>query len=609
MLKRLFADILGGRRRAGIAPAGSNPQQADAFERVQALVRERDLDAAAGLLAQARDAEPADERGLFLHAEILRLRGSHLEAMPAFRRALLANPKRVDSWVGLGDCSVRTGDALQACIYYRTALSLEPARADVLNELGLIALARGNHSEATEHFDQAVSIDPLHAEAWNNFGLVAASRGKLELARRCFHRATHLRHGFYTAQCNLGLACRDLGRLDEAAETLAHAAQAEPARAAAWVNLATVRQDQDRMEEARAAMANAAAAAPDDPAVKVAWGALLAKLGEADSAERMLTAALAASPDDPEANLALAHLALARGRYAEGWDRYESRMRASQSPRRRFALPDWDGGSPAGKTIMVYAEQGLGDTVMFASCLPDLVREAAGVMLHCEDRIWPLMQRSFPDIRRFDAGTPGRVDAYAAIGSLPRLYRRSEKDFPLHQGYLRAAPEAQAQAAAQLRAFGDGMKVGIAWRGGLAATGRAMRSLALDDLVPLLRTRGVAWVSLQHGDVEAEIAGFAGRAGVRLHRLDGVERDIDAAAAAISALDLVVTVCSSIVHIAGALGKATWVLTPQVPAWRYRLEGESMPWYPAVTLMRQPAPGAWAPVIERVRTRLADAGR
>jgi len=609
MLKRLFADILGGRRRASATPSGSEPQPDDPFERVLALVRERSLDAAAALLAQARDTQPVDERGLFLHAEILRLRGNHQDALSAFRRALVANPKRVDSWVGLGDCSVRTGDALQACIYYRTALSLEPARADVLNELGLIALARGNHSEATEHFDQAVSIDPLHAEAWNNFGLVAASRGKLELARRCFHRATHLRDGFYTAQCNLGLACRDLGRLDEAAETLAHTAQAEPGRAAAWVNLATVRQDQDRMEDARAAMANAASAAPDDPVVRIAYGALLAKLGEADAAERMLTAALVTLPDDAEANLALAHLALARGRYAEGWDRYESRMRASQSPRRRFALPEWDGGSPAGRTIMVYAEQGLGDTVMFASCLPDLIREAAGVLLHCEDRIWPLMQRSFPQIRRFDAGAPGQVDAYAAIGSLPRLYRRSEKDFPLHRGYLRAAPEAQAQAAARLRALGDGMKVGIAWRGGLVATGRAMRSLTLDDLTPLLRAEGVDWVSLQHGDTEAEIEAHARRTGVRVHTLEGVERDIDAAAAAICALDLVVTVCSSIVHIAGALGKATWVLTPRVPAWRYRLEGDAMPWYPAVTLLRQPSPGAWAPVIERVRERLAGAGR
>lgn len=609
MLKRLFADLLGGRRRAGAAESGGESRQADPFERAGELVRARDLDAAATLLAQARDEQPGDERGFFLHAEVLRLRGRHDEAMPVFRRALLANPKRADSWVGLGDCSVRAGDDLQACVYYRTALSLEPARADVLNELGLIALARANYTEATEHFDQAVSIDPLHAEAWNNFGLVAAAHGRLEQARRCFHRAAHLRRGFYTALCNLGLACRDLGRLDEAAQTLERAAEAEPDRAAAWVNLATVHQDQGLMEEARAALMRAVAAAPDDASVKLAHATFLARVGDVEAADRELAAVLGVSPRDAEANLAQAHLDLARGRYAEGWDRYEARLHAAQSPRRRFPLPEWDGAEPAGRTIMVYAEQGLGDTIMFASCVPELMRRAAGVAMHCEDRLWPLMQRSFPGLVRYDATVRERVDAYAAIGSLPRLYRRSEADFPRHEGYLRAAPDAQERAAGALGALGSGLKVGIAWRGGLPSTGKVTRSLSLDDLAPLLRAHGVDWISLQHGDTEAEIADFHDRSGIRLHRLEGVERDLDAAAAAICALDLVVTVCSSIVHLAGALGKATWVLAPHVPAWRYRLEGEAMPWYPAATLLRQPSPGAWQPVIDLALQKLTDVRR
>ncbi len=599
MLKRFFSDLFRGWRRTAKRPV-------DPFEHVQALVASRQLDAAGAALDQARRACADDARGLFLAAEILRLRGAHSDALAAFRRALLADPRRVDAWVGLGDCSVRTGDILQACIYYHTALSLDPRRADVLNELGLIALARGNYSEAKEHFDQAVNLEPLHADAWNNFGIVATSRGDFDQARRCFHRAAHLGSGFYTALCNLGLACRDLGRLDEAADTLCRAAEAEPGKPAAWVNLAAVRQDQGRLDDARAAMAAAAAAAPEDRGVKTAHGVLLAKLGEAHAAESLLAQVLVEAPGDAEATLALAHLDLARGSFATGWDRYEARLSAAQSPRRRFPLPEWDGASPAGRRLLIYAEQGLGDTIMFASCLPDLMRLADGVVLHCEDRIWPLMQRSFPGIERYDPAMRDRVDAYAAIGSLPRLYRRRPEDFPQHAGYLQAAPEAQAQAAGRLRSFGGGLKAGIAWRGGLPATGSALRSLTLDELTPLLRVEGVEWVSLQYGDTDAELAAYADRTGICLRRLEGVEHDVDAAAAAIRALDLVVSVCSSIVHLGGALGKTTWVLTPRVPAWRYGLEGESMPWYPSVTLLRQTSPGEWDPVIQMVRERLSD---
>ena len=361
------------------------------------------------------------------------------------------------------------------------------------------------------------------------------------------------------------------------------------------------------MVEARVALERAVGMSPDDVGVLTAYGALLAKLGDIASAGIALSKALELAPDDPEANLAQAHLDLICGRYAEGWDRYDARLRAVNSPRRRFPFPEWDGRSAAGKVLLIYAEQGLGDTLMFASCLPDLMREARAVILHCEDRLWPLMQRSFPGLERYNASARNAVDAYAPIGSLPRIYRRNAEAFPRHAGYLRAAPEAHARAVASIGAEGVGIKAGIAWRGGIASTGRAMRSLDLADLRRLLGEPGVRWFNLQHGDVADEIADLKHRSGIVVNRLDGVESDIDAAAAAISALDTVVTVCSSIAHLAGALGKPTVVLTPHVPAWRYLLTGDAMPWYPSITLLRQPSPGEWSPVLEAASRRLSAA--
>jgi hypothetical protein len=136
-----------------------------------------------------------------------------------------------------------------------------------------------------------------------------------------------------------------------------------------------------------------------------------------------------------------------------------------------------------------------------------------------------------------------------------------------------------------------------------------MRSLELGDLDPLLTVPGVTWVSLQRGDCREEIEALRGRTGIRIHQLAPSDNDVENAAATICALDLVVTVCSSVVHLAGALGRPAWVLTPHVPAWRYLLSGDEMPWYPSITLLRQPSPGEWSPVIDVACRNLADVRR
>jgi tetratricopeptide (TPR) repeat protein len=601
MLKRLFADLLGRRRGATDAPHDADAN--DPFARLARLLEVRDVDRAAAALPAARERHPEDPRTHFFEGEILRLQDDCARAVQAYRRSLLLEPLRTDAWIGMGDCHARTGDALQAFVHYRTALSLDPDRVDALNELGLISLSLANNSDAAEAFERAVGIDPGHAEAWNNLGLVLASRGSIARARHCFHRATHLRPGFYTALCNLGLACRDLGRLDESAQALRQAAELEPEKPTAWDNIAATLQDAGELDGALAALEQALAVAPRSVSALTAKGVLLGRLGKPDGARDALEAALAIDPANADAGLGLAHLDLSCGSYASGWDRYDSRLRASQSPRQRFPHVEWDGAQPVG-SVMVYAEQGLGDTILFASCLPDLFRHVPQCYIHCEDRLWPILQRSFPGLHRYEPSSPSGVDAYAPIGSLPRLYRRADTDFPERASYLQADPERISQVQSRLAALGNGPKVAIAWRGGLQATGRAMRSLELAGLRALLSCQGVAWISLQRGDAAAEIEAFASETGIRVHTLGDVGDDVENAAAIIRAVDLVVTVCCSVVHLAGALGRETWVLTPEVPAWRYRFEGDTMPWYPAVRLFRQQAGGGWQPVVGRLRSEL-----
>lgn len=537
-----------------------------------------------------------------LDGEALLARGDAAGAAASYRRALLVDPSLADAWYGLGSACQRGGDPRRAHLYYRTALGIRPRDANVLNELGLVELDFGNPAEAEAAFESAVNCDPAHAKAWNNLGLAVAARGDLRQARRCFRRAVSLKPDFYTALCNLGLALRQAELFDEAHEILQRAAALRPASAEAWLNLGAVLQDEGRLDDSLAALQTAREVAPHDPAALTALGDLHLKRGEPEAAERWLGMALEASPEDAEARLGLAHLRLAQGDFERGWPLYEARLASRSSTLRRFPVPAWDGSSLAGRSVLVYGEQGLGDEIMFASMLPDLVREAAACRLVCHPRLRTLFARSFPGVEMLTDADASRLPPDGAhfclaLGSLGGRYRPRCEAFPRHQGYLRPDRSRIDAWRRRFRETGAGPWIGIAWRGGLSRTGAALRSLAPESLGPLLRALPAAWVSLQHWAEAGEIGRLEAAATAPVQRWDEALSDFDEMAALMGALDLVISVCSTTAHLSGALGRPTWILTPFAPAWRYQLSGASSPWYPSARLFRQPAPGAWAAVV------------
>jgi len=304
---------------------------------------------------------------------------------------------------------------------------------------------------------------------------------------------------------------------------------------------------------------------------------------------------------------------LLHGDYANGWRGYRLRALSDTEHQRLLPYPRWQGEPLQGQCLLVLAEQGVGDQIMFASCLPDLVRSGARrILLEAHQRVATTLTRSFPEIEVFasnqtdfdwlpaDAG----VDYYVSIADLPGFFRNHEADFPRHQGYLLADPERVAYWRTRL---GDGLPVvGFSWRGGVAKTRQAIRSLQLEQLLPLFATPGVRFVNLQYGDVAADLAAFAEAQGMSLLNFPEAIRDLDEFAALICALDQVITVCNTTVHYAGALNKPCWVMTPYVPEWRYGLTFSSMPWYPSTRMFRQPEMGDWESVIAQVQGALAD---
>jgi len=340
----------------------------------------------------------------------------------------------------------------------------------------------------------------------------------------------------------------------------------------------------------------------------------LAELGRADEALARLDGLLAANPEVAEYRWNRAVLRLARGEYAAGWDDYEARHQRTQGAApRRFPLPEWGGQAlGAGQSLLVYGEQGVGDEIMFASCVSDARARTGAVVLECDPRLAPLFARSFPGVHVHGAprdGDRGWLAAHpalarqSAIGALPRWLRREAAAFPAHAGYLRADPARVAHWRAWLAVAGPGPTVGIAWRGGTAKSRAALRAMPLTEWAPLLGVPGVRWVVLQADAGGEELAAIrAATAAAPL--LPGIAvSDVDDLAALASALDRVITVDNTLAHLAGALGRPVWIVLPTAADWRWGTGGDRTVWYPAARLWRQAARGDWSPVV----AALADA--
>ena len=475
-----------------------------------------------------------------------------------------------------GVARFRDGDFRGAAELFERCVETAHDDAQAHLNLGLARQRLGQLDDAADCFTMALHFAPESAEAHFNLGVSELEAGDYGTAARRFEEAVRLRPGYPEALSNLGLLLfRHLGHFDEAETALAAALASRPRFADALTNLGMLRHDQGRFEEAA----------------------------------RLYDEALREDPAQDEARLNRSLLLLAGGDFAAGWEGYEARKRASSHFVPRFEqIPEWDGAAAPERTVLVYGEQGLGDEIMFASCLPDAIARLKHCVIDCSPRLAPIFARSFPAATvhggaQTDAdpswlATAPAVDARIAIGSLPGLFRRRAEAFPRHSGYLKADAQKAASWRERLAQLGPGMNIGLSWRGGTAATRRDLRSIPLEQMLPLLRLPGVRFISLQYTDCTAELRRVGADHGVEVEHWPEVIADLDQTAALVAALDLVVSVQTAVVHLAGALGKPAWVMVPAVPEWRYLRAGIATPWYPSVRLIRQQTAGEWQPVID-----------
>jgi tetratricopeptide (TPR) repeat protein len=536
-----------------------------------------------------------------------------------------------------------TGDVAGARAACEGILSQDPAHPGAHCLLGALCGQEGDLDRALTHFTEAVRLVPGSEEANIGLGNVHRLRGAPEAAAASYRRALAINADSPAAHYSLGLVLRHFGRFGTAAQHLQRAFSLSPDLADAAKECALCRIHIGAHEAAIAVLEDAlkahAAAGELHAALGLAHqkmhrpqmalqcyeearslghsdaeffnnlGCVLQELGRLPEAFSCYEHAIALQPEFP---LARFHRALARlltGDYAHGWPEYETRLISEDNPRRPDSFARWMGEPLAGRTILVWSEQGLGDEIMFASCLPQVVDAARQCIVECSPKLEALFRRSFTGARVYATG-PDRsipeaikaqaIDCEAPIGSLPLYLRRFAEEFPQHAGYLKADPERVAKWRERLSSLGCRLNVGVSWQGGTHLTRSPLRSIPLSQWLPIMGAEDTCFISLQYGDAAAALDEFASQHGKRIAHWQEAIDDYDETAALVSALDLVISVQTAVVHLTGALGRPAWVMVPYCPEWRYGFAGDSMRWYPSVRVFRQPSFGEWEPVIAAV---------
>jgi tetratricopeptide (TPR) repeat protein len=340
-----------------------------------------------------------------------------------------------------------------------------------------------------------------------------------------------------------------------------------------------------------------------------ALGGVLAYLGRFDEAIKALDTQLQSHPHDPGLHFHRGSIRLLNLDFKGGWEDYQYRAYNAQEQFRVLPFPIWRGEPLNDKKIVVLAEQGLGDQVMFSSCIPDLLRlNPKEVVVEIVDRIAPTIQRSFPEVRVIVSNQSRAVewvsqcpdmDYYVPLGDLPRYFRNALEDFPNRSSFLVANPDRIRYWRQKLEIYGPGPYIGVSWKGGTESTRSVIRTVSPDTLSPLGKAVEATWVCLQYGPVQ-EAVQQSGVNGFPMAYWPESISDLDEFAALISALDMVITVCNTTVHYAGALGKPVWVIAPKIPEWRYGLKNPILPWYPSSLMWRQSEHGDWENVVADV---------
>jgi tetratricopeptide (TPR) repeat protein len=524
------------------------------------------------------------------------------EALADFTKAIALDPLYAKAFNNRAGVLAELGRHEEALQDHERAIACHPEIADSHAKRGglLIVLARAR--DALESYDRAIALDPNLSGAHDGRGTALAMLGRPQDALESHDRALALDPASAVAHNNRGAALAALRRPAEALEAHDRALALDPSSATAHNNRGSALALLDRREEGLKSLERAIALKPDLIQAHTNRGTFLADLKRYDEALAAFDRAIAVHPQSAEAHFGKSLVLLVRGQFEEAWPHYEWRKRrVTEAAFHASGRPTWTGKENiAGKILFIEAEQGLGDTIQFcryASMAADL---GARVILVAQASLVRLLESFDPRIEILAVpALPDTFDYHIALLSLPRAFRTNLQTIPAAIPYLRAEPERTVRM--RTRIGGDGFKIGVCWQGSYIA---GVRSFPLRGLEGVARLPGVRLISLQKGDGVEQLGELPD--GMTVETLGGnFPEDFVDTAAAMDAMDLVISCDTSVAHLAGALGRPAWVALRHAPDWRWLLNREDSPWYPSLRLFRQPAPGDWNGLFADIEAQLA----
>jgi len=567
----------------------------------------RNFTAAEGLLARAIKLNPRSPEALGSHGNVLIELGRHDEGIRALSNAIRLQPQNPATYVYRGFGHAQKGDHHKALEDFDAAVRLAPNWEFALHNRATALIALYRHREARADVEKLLRIAPANPAVLTNYGLILTRDGKHQEALAAIERALALQPRDFALQTTRADILAALGRFDDALHLYELLAQQQPDNAQIHLGRANMYMEQEQLEAALDCADKSIAAMPDFGPALVLRANLLLHMQRYDESLAAYDKAVAAAPDYPEAFYHRGSAQLLHGHFIQGWNDFEHRWEVADCgfSRPKLKAPVWRGEALSGRTIIVYSEQGLGDTIQFARFLPPLRAMGARVIFLCHPMLIrlfrPLSQTGIELIASCDGDTP--VDFQCALMSLPQRFGTTLETLPHNIPYVFA--EAGLVESWQKRLGPDGFKIGICWQGNPAGAIDKGRSIPLREFRPLASISGVRLISLQRTHGVDQLKNLPD--GMRVEILGAFDQGKDAfvdTAAIMQNLDLIITSDTSVAHLAGALGRPVWLATKHTPDWRWMLKRTDSPWYPTMRLFRQPVRGDWATVFAEMAKSL-----
>lgn len=602
----------------------------------QAYLLARNTDAAEACCWRVLEKHPEAAAAWCCLGEVEAARGNETNARLHWEHAIACRGHSTRAERALGHLLARRGEIDAAVRIYRAGLRRTPRDAALHYALGAALAASGKRHDAKAAYGEALRLQPNFPEALLNLGNLYYDEGDWARAALCCRRALKLRPDYTKAWCNLGNALQMLGGVQAATQCYQRTLAIAPQTVAAHHNLGNAwlaRKDfrraeacfrrtldleeraehhnslgnalfqQRRDEEATACYRRALELDPDYAAAHTNLANALLRKGKREETIRHYQRAVELDPRSAGGHYNLALVYLREGRYCEGWREHEWRwdFRELRLRRRNFAAPQWRGEPLDGETILLHAEQGLGDTLQFVRYGPLVAERGGNVVLEVQPRLKRLLGK-LPGVKQVIArGEPMPTFArHCPLMSLPLAFATMIDTIPAQVPYLQA--DAEETEAVRRRWPGAGLRVGLAWAGNPQQRSDEQRSMALGELLPLAALPGVSWFSLQMGPSAGQLRQMA--AEFPIADACSTHRDFAESAALAATLDLVISVDTSVAHLAGAMGIPVWVVLPQLADWRWMDVREDSPWYPTARLFRQETTGDWSAPMKRMRQEL-----